>query len=63
MRSTTHGTGQFSGPTRHRFTSTGFFAAIVGKWQDYRMMRDIESLPYSVMKDIGFRAAERKNEK
>lgn len=63
MRSTTYGTGQFSGPTRHHFTSTGFIAAIVGKWREYRMMRDIESLPYSVQKDIGFRAAEHTNAK
>lgn len=63
MRSTTYGTGQFTGQTRTHFTSTGFIAAIVGKWRDYRMMRDIESLPYAVMKDIGFRAAERTNAK
>ena len=63
MRSTTYGTGQFSGPTRIHFTSAGFIAAIVGKWQNYRRMRDLESLPYSVMKDIGFRAAELTNAK
>lgn len=63
MRSTTYGTGQFSGSSGTRFTSTGVIAAIVGKWQDYRQLRDIESLPYSVMKDIGFRAAEHTNAK
>jgi hypothetical protein len=62
MRTTSYGTG-LSGPTRSHFTSTGFIAAIVGKWREYRMMRDFESLPYTVMKDIGFRAAEQKNAK
>jgi hypothetical protein len=63
MRSTTYGTGQFTGHTTSHFTGPGFIAAIVAKWQDYRMMRDIESVPYTVMKDIGFRAAERTNAK
>lgn len=58
MRTTTSGTGQIAGPTRTHFTTTGFIATIVGKWREYRMMRDLESLPYTVMKDIGFRAAE-----
>ncbi|UVC11613.1 hypothetical protein IHQ71_14095 [Rhizobium sp. TH2] len=62
MRSTTYGTGQFSGHSSH-FTGSRFIAAIVAKWQDYRMMRDLESMPYSVMKDIGFRSAEHKNAK
>jgi hypothetical protein len=62
MRSTTYGTGQFSGHSSH-FTGSSFIAAIVAKWQDYRMMRDLESMPYSVMKDIGFRAAEHTNAK
>ena len=63
MRSTTYGTGQFSGHSRTHFTTTGIIAAIVGKWREYRMMRDIESLPYTVMKDIGFRATEHTNAK
>lgn len=63
MRTTTSGTGRLAGPTRHHFTATGFLATIVGKWREYRMMRDLESLPYSVMKDIGFRAAEQTNAK
>jgi hypothetical protein len=63
MRSTTYGTGQFSGHTRTHFSTSSFIATIVGKWQEYRMMRDIESLPYSVMKDIGFRASEHTNAK
>jgi hypothetical protein len=62
MRTSTYGTG-YSGRTSTHFTTTGFFAAIVGKWREYRRMRDIESLPYAVMKDIGFRAAERANAK
>ena len=63
MRSTTYGTGQFTGQTITHFTATGFVAAIVGKWREYRMIRDLESLPYAVMKDIGFRAAEQMNAK
>ena len=62
MRTTTYGIGH-SGRTGTHFTTTGFIAAIVGKWREYRMMRDIESLPYTVMKDIGFRAAEQTNAK
>ncbi|MBX9458901.1 MAG: hypothetical protein KL863_24245 [Rhizobium sp.] len=62
MRSSSYRTGPVSDHRRH-FTSTGFIAAIVGRWREYRMMRDIESLPYAVMKDIGFRAAERANAK
>ncbi|CAN7294930.1 hypothetical protein [Rhizobium sp. LjRoot254] len=62
MRSTTYGTGQFSGHSSH-FTGSRFIAAMVAKWQDYRMMREIESVPYTVMKDIGFRATERTNAK
>ena len=53
MRSTRHGTGQFSG--------SAFISAIVARWQEYRMIRDLESMPFDVMKDIGFRAAERTN--
>jgi hypothetical protein len=56
MRTTTSGTGRITGPTRTHFTTTGFIATIVGKWREYRMIRDFESLPYTVMKDIGFRA-------
>ena len=63
MRTTTYGSGQFFGRTGTHFTTTGLIAAIVGKWREYRMMRDIESLPYTVMKDIGFRAAEQTNAK
>lgn len=63
MRTTTSGTGQSAGPTRHHFTTTGVIATIVGKWREYRMIRDLESMPYAVMKDIGFRAAEQMNAK
>lgn len=52
----TTSTPAIAGPTRSHFTTTGFIATIVGKWREYRMIRDIESLPYTVMKDIGFRA-------
>lgn len=63
MRTTTYGSGQFSGQTVSHFTPSGFVATIIGKWREYRRMRDIESLPYTVMKDIGFRAAEQTNAK
>jgi hypothetical protein len=56
-------TGPYSGRHSFHFTTAGFVAAIVGKWREHRMMRDIESLPYSVMKDIGFRATEQTNAK
>lgn len=62
MHSSSYPTGLASGH-RHHFTTTGLIAAIVGRWRDYRMMRDMESLPYAVMKDIGFRAAECANAK
>ena len=64
MRTTIYEPSRLSSWTdTHHFTTTGFVAAIIGKWRDYRRMRDIESLPYTVMKDIGFRAAERTNAK
>lgn len=63
MHTTTYGIGQFTRPARTHFTTTGLIAAIVDKWRQYRMLRDAESLPYAVMKDIGFRAAEDTNAK
>lgn len=56
MHPTTSGAGQVAGSTRTHFTTTGFVATIVGKWREYRTLRDLESMPYTVMKDIGFRA-------
>ena len=41
----------------------GFISYVLSKWQDYKLMRNIESVPYDVMKDVGFPAAERTNEK
>lgn len=63
MRTTTHGPGRIAGRISPHLTTTGMIAAIVGRWRQYRMMRDMESLPYTVMKDIGFRAAEHTNAK
>lgn len=63
MRSTTYGSGQFNGHSSTHYTASGFVASLIGKWQEYRMLRDAESLPYAVMKDIGFRAAEHTNAK
>lgn len=55
MRTISHGTGHFG--------ASGFLASLVGRWREYRMLRDAESLPFDVMKDIGFRAADRANAK
>ena len=63
MRSTRYASGSISGSTRHHLTPTGIVAAIVCRWRSYRRIRDIESVPYTVMKDIGFRAAETANAK
>lgn len=62
MRSATYGAGECADPTKTHIPAA-FLSVILGKWQDYRNMRDIESLPYPVMKDIGFRATERADEK
>ena len=51
--------GQFTGTPQPQ---TGFISYIRSKWQEYRLMRTIESVPYDVMKDVGFPAAERANE-
>lgn len=63
MRSTRYHRGQFSGHSSTHDTASGFIASLIGKWQEYRMLRDAESLPFAVMKDIGFRAAEHANAK
>lgn len=63
MRRTTYGTGQLDGRTSTQFATGGILASFVGKWKEYRMLRDAESLPFAVMKDIGFRAAEHTNAK
>jgi len=52
-------TGQYSGTSRPH---SGFISYIRSKWQEYQLMRTIESVPYDVMKDVGFPAAERANE-
>jgi hypothetical protein len=55
--------GHYSGPaSRHSSGISGFIAFISAKWSEYRLMRSIESVPYDVMKDVGFPAAERANE-
>ena len=63
MRSTTYGSGQFNGHGRTHHVPGRFVASLIGKWREYRMLRDAESLPYDVMKDIGFRASEHTNAK
>ena len=55
MHSTAHGTGHVA--------ASGFLASLVGRWREFRMLRDAESLPFDVMKDIGFRATEHANAK
>lgn len=56
-------TGHFSGSAcRHSFGLSGIIALVSTKWQEYRLMRAIESVPQDVMKDVGYPAAERANE-
>lgn len=55
MRTTTPLTGHFG--------RSGLLASLVGRWREYRMLRDAESLPFELMKDIGFRAADHANAK
>ena len=53
-------TGQYSGSPKPQH---GFISFIRSKWEEHRLMRTIESVPYDVMKDVGFpAAAERTNE-
>lgn len=52
--------GQQTGPSRPQ---PGFISYVRSKWQEHQLMRSIESVPYDVMKDVGFPAAERANEK
>lgn len=44
----------------HRFAHS--WSAILGslsaRWSDYRALRRIESVPYAVMKDVGFPGAD-----
>jgi hypothetical protein len=52
-------TGRYAGTNRpHR----GLFSFIRSRWAEYRLMRSMESVPYAVMKDIGFPAAEREHD-
>lgn len=44
------------------FSLSGIIAFIGAKWHEYRLMRSIEAVPYEVMKDVGFPAAERTDE-
>lgn len=52
--------GRYSGTPRPQ---SGFLTFIRSQWAEYRLMRSIESVPYDVMKDVGFPAAERANDK
>ena len=58
LTTTTH----YRRPSASTFGITPFFGFIRRKWQDYWIMRSIEAIPYDVMKDVGFPAAERQNE-
>ena len=63
MRSITHGTGRF-GHHEGPYSATGaFLSSLIGRWRQYRLLRDAESVPYDVMKDIGFRSSEQANAK
>lgn len=56
-------TGHFSGSaSRHSFGLSVIIALVSTKWQEYRVMRSIESIPQDVMKDVGYPAAERAHE-
>ena len=47
----------------HSSSGVANLIGLVGRrWQEYRLMRAIESVPYDVMKDVGFPAAERTHE-
>jgi hypothetical protein len=52
--------GRYSGTSK---SHDGLISFIRGKWAEYRLMRSIESVPYDVMKDVGFPAAERANDR
>lgn len=55
-------TGRNSGTPRSQFGFISFISFIRSKWQEHQLMRSIESVPYDVMKDVGFPGAERTNE-
>lgn len=63
MRSTTYGTGRFGHHSSTPSATGAFIASLIGKWRQYRLLRDAESVPYAVMKDIGFRSSEQTNAK
>jgi hypothetical protein len=56
--------GESQGPTS--FIQSGMLGRWLGfiarAWRDYRVVRDLERVPNSVMKDIGYPAAERVHE-
>jgi hypothetical protein len=54
--------GGTSAESKHSFGLSGIIGYVSARWREYRLMRQIESVPYDVMKDVGFPAAERKNE-
>ena len=52
-------TGRYSGTPRPH---SGFLSFIRSRWAEYRLIRTMECVPYDVMKDVGFPAAERAND-
>jgi hypothetical protein len=55
--------GSYSGSHEpHHFGLTSVLSAIRGKWHEYRLLRSMDAIPYDVMKDVGFPAAERTDE-
>lgn len=42
---------------------TGLIERIRSRWQEYRLVQTVESVPFEVMKDVGFPAAERQNDR
>lgn len=48
--------------SKHTSAFSGVIGFVSARWREHRLMRQIESVPYDVMKDVGFPAAERADE-
>jgi hypothetical protein len=48
-----------SSASSQRFGFSTRFGALAEAWKQYRILRELEAVPASVMKDVGFPAAER----
>ena len=52
----------YSGSPHSHFDFTSFVTTLRNRWQDYRLMRSLEAVPFEVMKDVGYPAVVRANE-